>query len=105
MSIASASFRWVTTSSSIATSTGSPSEIHLTFNEHVEPRYCRIKLVSDAGKKIERPEAPLRFRHELARRAGLGHIGDDALGTDLGRGGGQSLGTARTDGDTGPFHD
>jgi methionine-rich copper-binding protein CopC len=28
----------------------SPAEIHITFNEHVEARYCRIKLRSDAGK-------------------------------------------------------
>ena len=33
--------------------TGSPAEIHLTFNEHVEARYCRIKLVSDAGKNFD----------------------------------------------------
>jgi copper resistance protein C len=33
--------------------TGSPSEIHLTFNEHVEARYCRVKLVSDAGKNFD----------------------------------------------------
>ena len=41
------------------TLTGSPAEIHLTFNEHVEPRFCRIKLVSDAGKKFDadRPSA------------------------------------------------
>ncbi len=39
--------------------TGSPAEIHLTFNEHVEARYCRIKLVSDAGKNFDadRPSA------------------------------------------------
>ena len=39
--------------------TGSPAEIHLTFNEHVEPRYCRIKLVSGAGKNFDadRPAA------------------------------------------------
>jgi methionine-rich copper-binding protein CopC len=38
---------------------GSPAEIHLTFNEHVEPRYCRIKLVSDDGKYFDadRPAA------------------------------------------------
>ena len=35
------------------TLTGSPSEIHLTFNEHVEPRFCRIKLVSNAGKNFD----------------------------------------------------
>ena len=36
-----------------------PIEIRLTFNEHVEPRYCRIKLVSDAGKNFDadRPSA------------------------------------------------
>jgi len=41
------------------TLTGSPAEIHLTFNEHVEPRYCRIKLVSDDGKNFDadRPSA------------------------------------------------
>ncbi|MEO5686050.1 MAG: copper resistance CopC family protein [Burkholderiaceae bacterium] len=41
------------------TLTGSPAEIHLTFNEHVEPRYCRIKLVSDSGKNFDadRPAA------------------------------------------------
>ena len=41
------------------TLTGSPTEIHLTFNEHVEPRYCRIKLVSDDGKYFDadRPRA------------------------------------------------
>ena len=33
--------------------TGSPTEIHLTFNEHVEARYCRIKLVSDAKKNFD----------------------------------------------------
>jgi methionine-rich copper-binding protein CopC len=39
--------------------TGSPAEIHLTFNEHVEARYCRIKLRSDAGKNFDadRPAA------------------------------------------------
>ena len=39
--------------------TGSPSEIHLTFNEHVEARYCRVKLVSDGGKSFDadRPAA------------------------------------------------
>ena len=31
----------------------SPADIHLTFNEHVEARYCRIKLVSDAGKNFD----------------------------------------------------
>ena len=38
---------------------GSPAEIHLTFNEHVEARYCRIKLVSDSGKNFDadRPQA------------------------------------------------
>ncbi len=41
------------------TVTGSPSEIHLTFNEHVEARWCRIKLVSNAGKNFDadRPAA------------------------------------------------
>ena len=41
------------------TLSGSLVEIHLTFNEHVEPRYCRIKLVSDAGKNFDadRPSA------------------------------------------------
>ena len=41
------------------TLTASPAEIHLTFNEHVEPRYCRIKLVSDGGKNFDadRPSA------------------------------------------------
>ena len=41
------------------TLTGSPAEIHLTFNEHVEARYCRIKLRSDAGKNFDadRPTA------------------------------------------------
>ena len=41
------------------TVTGSPTEIHLTFNEHVEARYCRIKLVSGAGKNFDadRPAA------------------------------------------------
>ena len=39
--------------------TGSPAEIHLTFNEHVEARYCRIKLRSDDGKNFDadRPAA------------------------------------------------
>ena len=39
--------------------TGSPAEIHLTFNEHVEARFCRVKLVSDAGKNFDadRPAA------------------------------------------------
>jgi methionine-rich copper-binding protein CopC len=39
--------------------TAPPSEIHLTFNEHVEARYCRIKLVSDSGKNFDadRPQA------------------------------------------------
>ena len=39
--------------------TGSPAEIHLAFNEHVEARYCRIKLRSDAGKNFDadRPTA------------------------------------------------
>ena len=38
---------------------GSPAEIHLAFNERVEPRFCRIKLVSDAGKNFDadRPSA------------------------------------------------
>ena len=37
----------------------SPAEIHLTFNEHVEPRYSSIKLVSGAGKNFDcdRPRA------------------------------------------------
>ena len=41
------------------TLSGSPAEIHLAFNEHVEPRYCSIKLVSDAGKNFDadRPSA------------------------------------------------
>jgi methionine-rich copper-binding protein CopC len=33
--------------------TGSPTEIHLTFSEHVEARHCRIKLVSGAGKNFD----------------------------------------------------
>jgi hypothetical protein len=39
--------------------TGSPAEIHLAFNEHVEARYCRIKLVSDGHKNFDadRPTA------------------------------------------------
>ena len=39
--------------------TGSPAEIRITFNEHVEARYCRIKLVSGAGKNFDadRPAA------------------------------------------------
>jgi methionine-rich copper-binding protein CopC len=39
--------------------TGSPAEIHITFNEHVEARYCRIKLVSASGKNFDadRPHA------------------------------------------------
>ena len=39
--------------------TGSPTEIHLTFNEHVEPKLCRVKLVSDGGKNFDadRPSA------------------------------------------------
>ena len=41
------------------TLTGSPAEIHLRFNEQVEPRYCRIKVVSDTGKNFDadRPAA------------------------------------------------
>ena len=41
------------------TLSGSPAEIHLTFNEHVEPRYCRIKLRSNDGKNFDadRPSA------------------------------------------------
>ena len=41
------------------TLTGSPAEIHLTFNERVEAKYCRVKLVSDAGKNFDadRPRA------------------------------------------------
>ena len=31
----------------------SPSEIHVTFNEHVEARYCRIKLRSGDGKNFD----------------------------------------------------
>ena len=36
-----------------------PTEIRLTFNEHVEPRYSSIKLVSGAGKNFDcdRPHA------------------------------------------------
>ncbi len=36
-----------------------PTQIHLTFNEHVEPRYSSIKLVSDKGKNFDcdRPAA------------------------------------------------
>jgi methionine-rich copper-binding protein CopC len=30
-----------------------PAEIHLSFNERVEPRFCRIKLVSDTGKNLD----------------------------------------------------
>ena len=39
--------------------TASPAEIRITFNEHVEARYCRIKLVSGAGKNFDadRPAA------------------------------------------------
>ena len=37
--------------------TGSPTEIHLTFNERVEARYCRIKLVSDAKKNFDADRA------------------------------------------------
>ena len=39
--------------------TASPAEIHITFNEHVEARYCRVKLVSDDGKTFDadRPAA------------------------------------------------
>ena len=33
--------------------TASPAEIHITFNEHVEARYCRIKLVSGSGKNFD----------------------------------------------------
>jgi len=33
--------------------TASPTEIHITFNEHVEPRFCRIKLVSGAGRNFD----------------------------------------------------
>ena len=33
--------------------TGSSAEIHITFNEHVEARYCHVKLVSDAGKNFD----------------------------------------------------
>ena len=38
---------------------GSPAEIHITFNEHVEARLCRIKLVSGDGKNFDadRPAA------------------------------------------------
>jgi len=38
---------------------GSPTEIHLTFSQPVMARGCRIKLVSDAGKKFDadRPSA------------------------------------------------
>jgi methionine-rich copper-binding protein CopC len=36
-----------------------PIEIRLTFDEHVEPRHCSIKLVSAAGKRFDadRPHA------------------------------------------------
>ena len=36
-----------------------PIELHLTFNEHVEARYCRIKLVSADGRNVDadRPHA------------------------------------------------
>ncbi len=36
-----------------------PIEIRLAFNEHVEPRFCRIKLVSNDGRNIDadRPHA------------------------------------------------
>jgi methionine-rich copper-binding protein CopC len=36
-----------------------PIEIHLSFNEHVEARYCSVKLVSAAGKYFDadRPHA------------------------------------------------
>jgi len=38
---------------------GAPNEIHLTFSERVDPRGCRIKLVSSAGKNFDadRPHA------------------------------------------------
>jgi methionine-rich copper-binding protein CopC len=38
---------------------GSPTEIHLTFSQPVMARGCRIKLVSDTGKKFDadRPSA------------------------------------------------
>jgi methionine-rich copper-binding protein CopC len=35
------------------TLTASPAEIHITFNEHVEARYCRIKLRSADGKNFD----------------------------------------------------
>ena len=35
------------------TLTGPPAEIHLTFNEQVEPKLCRVKLVSDGGKNFD----------------------------------------------------
>ena len=39
--------------------TAPPAEIHVTFNEHVEARYCRIKLRSGDGKNFDadRPTA------------------------------------------------
>jgi len=39
--------------------TASPAEIQITFNEHVEARYCRIKLRSGDGKNFDadRPSA------------------------------------------------
>ena len=39
--------------------TASPAEVHITFNEHVEARYCRIKLRSGDGKNFDadRPAA------------------------------------------------
>jgi methionine-rich copper-binding protein CopC len=36
---------------------GSPTEIHLAFNEAVDVRRCRIKLVSDAGKHFDADRA------------------------------------------------
>ena len=55
------------------TVTGSPAEIHLTFNEHVEARYCRIKLVSDARQELRRRSSVGRQdQPEHHRRGGAG---------------------------------
>jgi len=34
-----------------------PTEIRLTFNEHVEPRFTRVKLVNEAGQHLDADRA------------------------------------------------
>ena len=66
-----------------------PIEIHLTFNEHVEPRYSSVKLVSAAGKYFDadRPHADKTDPNSIAAsvpvlRSGVYRARWTAVGSD-----------------------